>query len=90
MKKIGCFLLAVLLILSVPSTAFAHSGRLDANGGHYNRKTGTYHYHRGTGSSSVSSSSGSYSSGYYNKRLNYKRIEKGSVLQNADYIQKGG
>ena len=25
--------------------AYTHSGRTDANGGHYNRKTGTYHYH---------------------------------------------
>lgn len=24
---------------------FAHSGRTDANGGHWDRKTGTYHYH---------------------------------------------
>ena len=26
-------------------SAYTHSGRTDANGGHYNRKTGTYHYH---------------------------------------------
>ena len=25
----------------------AHSGGLDSKGGHYNRKTGEYHYHRG-------------------------------------------
>lgn len=25
--------------------AYTHSGRTDANGGHYNRKTGGYHYH---------------------------------------------
>ena len=25
--------------------AMAHSGRTDKNGGHYNRKTGDYHYH---------------------------------------------
>ena len=28
-------------------SAYTHSGRTDANGGHYNRKTGTYHYHNG-------------------------------------------
>ena len=27
--------------------AHTHSGRTDANGGHYNRKTGQYHYHGG-------------------------------------------
>jgi hypothetical protein len=28
--------------------AIAHPGGLDANGGHTDRKTGVYHYHRGT------------------------------------------
>jgi hypothetical protein len=32
------FLLAV-------STSFGHGGGIDSNGGHYNRKTGEYHYH---------------------------------------------
>ncbi len=27
---------------------FAHPGGVDANGGHIDRKTGVYHYHRGT------------------------------------------
>ena len=42
--------LAVLLLFS---TIFAydfgdaHLGRTDANGGHYNRETGEYHYHGG-------------------------------------------
>lgn len=27
--------------------AFGHGGGLDSNGGHHNRKTGEYHYHRG-------------------------------------------
>ena len=26
-------------------SAYTHSGRTDANGGHYNRKTGECHYH---------------------------------------------
>ena len=29
------------------SAAYAHSGRTDGNGGHWNRKTGEYHYHCG-------------------------------------------
>ena len=37
-----------LLLLAIPITiALAHSGGLDANGGHRDRKTGQYHYHRG-------------------------------------------
>lgn len=33
---IGCF-----------TTSYAHPGRTDSNGGHYNRSTGEYHYHHG-------------------------------------------
>ena len=44
MLKILSFLL-ILNILS--SVAFAHSGRTDRYGGHYNRKTGEYHFHSG-------------------------------------------
>lgn len=35
-------LCAALLIVS-----FAHSGRTDSSGGHYNRSNGSYHYHHG-------------------------------------------
>ncbi len=45
--------LALALFLSFPAGAFAHSGRTDAQGGHYCRTNcekwgyeyGTYHYH---------------------------------------------
>jgi len=35
-----------LILISLTPFADAHPGGLDANGGHYNRKTGEYHYHR--------------------------------------------
>ena len=41
MKKI------FLLFFIFNTFLFSHPGRLDSNGGHWNRKTGTYHYHRG-------------------------------------------
>ena len=44
-KRLLAFLLAFLLLLS--PTALAHSGKTDANGGHYDRSTGEYHYHHG-------------------------------------------
>ncbi|MBC2855459.1 YHYH domain-containing protein [Cetobacterium sp. 2A] len=47
--------LVLLILLSMSS--FGHSGRLDSNGGHWNRKTGEYHYHRKSPSSYNSSSS---------------------------------
>ncbi|HEX6259063.1 MAG TPA: excalibur calcium-binding domain-containing protein [Woeseiaceae bacterium] len=47
MKPPG-FAIAIALILPTPaSTAFAHSGGLNAEGCHTNRKTGDYHCHRG-------------------------------------------
>lgn len=46
LRKIITLLLALLMTLT-SINADAHSGRLDANGGHWNHKTGTYHYHRG-------------------------------------------
>ena len=53
------------------STAHAHSGRTDANGGHYNRTTGVYHYHNsgtssgGTSNSRTSNSSANNEDGIY-------------------------
>lgn len=47
MKKLVCFLsIAVIMLVSVV-TAFAHQGRTDSKGGHYDRDTGEYHYHHG-------------------------------------------
>jgi hypothetical protein len=40
-------IVVAMLVLAVGTMiALAHPGGLDANGGHYNRKTGEYHYHR--------------------------------------------
>lgn len=44
-KRLLAFLLAFLLLLS--PTVLAHRGKTDANGGHYDRSTGEYHYHHG-------------------------------------------
>jgi hypothetical protein len=52
--------LKALLLLIVPITAQAHSGRTDANGGHMNRKTGQYHCH--SAYCSVPSATPSYTS----------------------------
>lgn len=63
------YLITLLLtIIMLSSSTMAHPGRTDANGGHYNRKTGEYHYHNGghsSGSSGSSSSSSSYGSSRY-------------------------
>ncbi|MBR2402765.1 MAG: Ig-like domain-containing protein [Lachnospiraceae bacterium] len=50
-KKILYYLCVFILILSMPITAFAHSGKTDSNGGHKDNKNksglGSYHYHCG-------------------------------------------
>lgn len=60
----GCCIpfVAIITILGMASSVFAHSGGTDANGGHYNRKTGEYHYHNG-GSNAPAPSSGTTGSG---------------------------
>ncbi len=47
LKRRFIFALAVILALSLSSSAFAHPGKLDANGGHVDKETGEYHYHKG-------------------------------------------
>ena len=59
MRRLISILCVVLITIAIPFTVFAHSGRTDSKGGHYNRKTGEYHYHN-SGYSSSSSSSYSY------------------------------
>lgn len=46
MKRFINIILFLYLFFLLGSMAYSHSGRLDANGGHFNRKTGEYHYHR--------------------------------------------
>ena len=50
--SIGAVIVALMLLFD-GGGVFSHSGRTDSSGGHYNRKTGTYHYH-GTPKSSTS------------------------------------
>ena len=57
MYKNGNFrILAIFLCMStvlVHNSGYAHPGKTDANGGHYNRKTGEYHKHVKEGSQST-------------------------------------
>ena len=47
----------LLLLFIIPSTAYPHSGRTDAQGGHTNKKTGEYHFHNRPESKSTPKSS---------------------------------
>ena len=60
-----CIMLTCTWVLCY-NTVYAHSGRTDANGGHYNRQTGEYHYHNnGTSSGGTSSRSTDYGENTY-------------------------
>lgn len=47
LKKSAVLAILSIMLLSLIVPVFAHPGSLDANGGHYNKKTGEYHYHHG-------------------------------------------
>lgn len=44
-KKI--FMLIMIIILLISPIVYAHPGKTDSNGGHFNHSTGEYHYHHG-------------------------------------------
>ena len=46
-KRIITIVVSAILIFIFALPVFAHPGSLDENGGHYDRKTGEYHYHDG-------------------------------------------
>lgn len=46
-KKIITIVIFILLIIVTPISSYAHSGRTDSNGGHYDHSDGSYHYHHG-------------------------------------------
>lgn len=45
-KKLIALILTLTFTLALASVAFAHPGRTDKYGGHYDRGTGQYHKHR--------------------------------------------
>lgn len=65
LKKSAVLSIFSFLLISLVVPVFAHPGSLDENGGHYNRKTGEYHYHAGTHTEGSNSSSSSSTTRYY-------------------------
>lgn len=47
MKKFTALLLLIITILFITLPIYAHSGKTDSQGGHFNHSTGEYHYHHG-------------------------------------------
>lgn len=47
MKRNIIFMLVLLITVCACISSYAHPGRTDSRGGHYDRSTGEYHYHHG-------------------------------------------
>jgi len=56
MNNITKYIVFILLLFIIPSTAYSHSGGTDVQGGHRNRKTGEYHFYNRPQSKSTSKS----------------------------------
>ena len=80
MKLIRILILIIIISILVSSSVvvFAHPGRLDANGGHYNHSTGEYHYHQGLHIDD-NSPSGSENKNYNNVTTDQSSKNKNSV-----------
>jgi len=70
----------IILILAFPLGVIAHPGRTDSKGGHYDRKTGTYHYHSKPGSSKSATESNSTEKPV---KMNVKLFINEEQVQNA-------
>ena len=79
---IGAVIVTLMLLLN-GGGVLSHSGRTDSSGGHYNRKTGGYHYH-GTPNSSTST----YSSTSSNSEIQNSGIQSGEIAELTSEIRK--
>lgn len=79
MKKV-ILICCSFLICFFQVTVYAHSGRTDSNGGHYNRTTGEYHYHNdgnkgySNNSSNISNSNSTSYDNYDEDESDVKKI----------------
>lgn len=90
MKKAISSFITIILIFHTAITLSAHPGKTDANGGHYDRETGEYHYHNSGSSSSSSGKTGSskYSEPVYATRVDIHNMPES--LNVGDTIQLKG
>lgn len=87
MKRILALVIAILVSLSI--VTLAHPGRTDSNGGHYNRKTGEYHYHNGGPAYNSSSSKSTSSYSEDTKKIQLRLIQLGYDPGTPDGIMGG-
>ena len=88
---LSCIKIVLFILLTIPPvTALGHGGGLDALGCHNNRKTGEYHCHQGSGSSSsLSSLKSSVSEDFYNLALARELDGETEVTFDYEYGRQG-
>ena len=83
--SIGAVIVALMLLFD-GGGVFSHSGRTDSSGGHYNRSTGTYHYH-GTPKSSTSTYSRP-SSGTQSSTVQSGAVQSSEIVELASEMKR--
>ena len=77
-----------LVVLFDGAGVFSHSGRTDSSGGHYNRKTGTYHYHGTPKFSTSTDSSTSLSSGRQSSTVQSGAVQSSEIAELASEMRR--
>ena len=85
--SMGVVVIALMFLLDVGGV-FSHSGRTDSSGGHYNRKTGTYHYHGTPKSSTSTYSSTTPSSGTQSSAVQSGRVQSSEIAELASEMRR--
>lgn len=84
---VGVAIFALMLLFD-GGGVFSHSGRTDSSGGHYNRKTGTYHYHGTPKSSTSIYSRTTPSSGTQSSTAQSSAVQSSEIAELASEMKK--
>ena len=76
----------IIIMWGIVQLVEGNGGRTDSSGGHYNRKTGAYHYHSGGGKrkSNISPKTNRAIKRKSNKAMSSKNIDKGSAESSSE------
>ena len=80
--------IVVLMLLFDGAGVFSHSGRTDSSGGHYNRSTGTYHYHGTPRSSTSTHSRPTPSSGTQSSTAQSGMVQSSEIVELASEMKR--
>ncbi len=85
--SIGAVIVTLILLFD-GGGVFSHSGRTDSSGGHYNRKTGTYHYHGTPKSSTSTYSRTTPSSGTQSSTVQSSTVQSSEIAELASEMKR--